>query len=332
MNYLSIGKLDRVSALCLGGGSFGSQIGEERSNELLDCFFEAGGNFVDTAHVYGAWDPKGSNGGCGNSEVAIGRWMRSRKCRDKVVVGTKGGHPDFTTGESRLSREWIATQLQESLEHLDTDYIDIYFLHRDDRSIPVAEILDWLKEPVEAGQIRELACSNWRADRLLEARAVAKRTGLPLLAANQISWSLAHANKTLVSNRFGEQVAMDDETWEIHRREGIPMTAYQSQAGGLFAACANCEESEYEKPDFPKANMVRKFGNDLTWRRVRAAKAMASEKGCRAHHIALAWMLGQPFAAFPLIGASNVEQLRDSLRALEIALTPEEFERLRKGA
>src|SRR5690606_14668173 len=112
--------------------------------------------------IYGAWDKRGAAGGCGNSEAVIGRWIRSRNCRASIVLGAKGGHPDFDTGASCLSQRALLRQLDESLARLQTDYVDLYWLHRDDPSIPAAEILGWLQEPVTSGRIRALGCSHWR--------------------------------------------------------------------------------------------------------------------------------------------------------------------------
>jgi aryl-alcohol dehydrogenase-like predicted oxidoreductase len=332
MKYGTIGEIDRVSRIGLGGGGFGSQIAQDAVDALLDRFVGAGGNFVDSAHIYGAWDPGGSNGGCGNSEVAIGRWMAKRDARGHLIVGTKGGHPDFATGASGMTRQTVLRHLRESLEHLQTDYIDVYYFHRDDRAIPVEEILSWMAEPLAAGTIRVLACSNWRADRIAEARAVAAARGLPLIEASQISWSLAHASRALTSNKHGEQVAMDEGAWEFHRLTQLPQVAYNGQAGGLFARFDGCSEAELTAPEFVRAALVRRYDNDLTWRRRRLAQRLAKEKGCSTNHIALAWMLHQPFPAFPIVGTANPGHLADSLSALEVPLSPDETERLRLGA
>lgn len=331
MNHLAIGSIEGVSTICLGGGSYGSQISEAAAARLLDAFAEAGGTFVDTAHIYGAWDKTGLAGGCGNSEVAIGRWMKARNCRDRMIIGTKGGHPDFNTGETCMTREGIRRHLHESLDHLQTDYIDIYWFHRDDRAIPVADILGWMQEPVAQGLIRVLGCSNWRTGRIAEARAVAAAQGLPLIEASQISWSLAQDNHPLVTNKFGEQVSMDDATWEFHRRTQLPQVAYNGQAGGFFALYDGYDEKALQSPDFPRPGVIRKYGNELTWQRRRLAQALAKKKGCTANHIALAWMLHQPFPTFPIIGPGSVEHLTDSLRALSIALSPAEVEMLGQG-
>lgn len=331
MRFSSISSIETVSSVCLGGGSYGSQIRPDAADAMLDLFFEAGGNFVDSAHIYGAWDKAGLNGGCGNSERAIGNWMKKRNCRRQAVISTKGGHPDFETGAGCMTRDAIRRHLHESLDRLQTDYVDMYWFHRDDRTLPVAEILSWMQEPLETGLIRVLACSNWRADRIAEARAVAADRGLPLIEASQISWSLAEVNEPLTVNKHGEQVAMDGETRRFHIESQLPQVPYNSQAGGLFALFDGYDEASLAAPGFPRPGLIRKYGNDLTWSRRRLAQRMARSKGCSTNHIALAWMLHQPFPVFPIIGPANPDELADSLKALSVHLGPEEVERLHLG-
>lgn len=319
-----------VSAICLGTADYGSGIPESEAFALLDRFATLGGNFIDTAHVYGAWDKNGTNGGLGNSEVVIGRWMRQRGCRKQMVIGTKGGHPDFDTGASGMSRHVVHQHLQESLERLQTDHIDIYWLHRDDRSMPVTEILGWMKDAVDAGVIRMLACSHWRRDRLAEARQAAQNHGLPLMQASQIAWSLAQDKRAIHAGPYGEQLSMDAATWAFHCQRQIPVAPYSSQAGGFFAA--KYDHLDFSAPDFPKPGLTRKYGCDLNYRRRCIARELAAEKGCTANQIALAYLLHQPFPVLPIVGPRNLAQLDDSLGAVAVPLTGNEVEMLRRGA
>lgn len=320
MPSLTIGGIQHVSVLGLGCGSYGSSISETDAYELLDAFVEAGGTLVDTAHVYGAWDTRGVNGGYGNSEVVIGRWLRARGCRRQIVLGTKGGHPDFDSGESCMTQTALMRQLQESLEHLQTDYIDIYWLHRDDRRIPVDEILAWMKPAVDHGVIKVLACSNWRWERIEEARTAAASHALPQLAASQIAWSVAKPNDTITSGKYGEQVSMDDTTWAYHRRTHLPLVAYSAQAGGLFAVYERYGETALLQPDFHKAGLVQRYNNADTWRRCHWARKHAQRLGCSCNQLALAWLLQQPFLVSALVGASSCAQLAEALGALSLDL------------
>jgi aryl-alcohol dehydrogenase-like predicted oxidoreductase len=315
-----------ISLICLGTGPFGSQTDEPAARRLLDSFVEHGGTFIDSAHIYGAWDDTGANGGCGNSEVVIGRWMQERGCREELVIGTKGGHPDFKTAESALTPDGLRTQLRESLEHLQTDYVDIYWLHRDDRSIPAAEILSWLKEPLASGVIRTLAFSNWRTDRIAEAGRAAEALGLPAPQASQIAWSLAGARNAVTQNRFGETLAMDEDTWAFHAETQTPIAAFSSQARGFFAA--KYDDLDFHADDFPKPGLARGYGSDVNLVRRQSARELGVQKSCSTNQIALAWMLHQPFPVFPIVGPNTTEQLADSVAATDVELTETEVQQL----
>src|SRR5262249_41578104 len=145
----------------------------------------------DTALVYGEWLP----GGKGLGEKTVGKWLRSRHHRPKIIIGTKGAHPRLASMQTqRLSKAEILSDLEESLQNLQTDYIDFYWLHRDDPDRPVAEIITPLYEQVQLGKIRYFGCSNWRLERIKEAQQFASTQGLPGFVGNQLRWSLAVPN------------------------------------------------------------------------------------------------------------------------------------------
>lgn len=328
MRYRTIDGVEKkVSAVCLGAAGYGSQTPQEEAFAFLDRFAEQGGTFLDSAHIYGAWAPEGVNGGCGNSEVVVGRWVRDRGCRKQMVIGTKGGHPDFATGATGMTRDTVLRHLHESLEHLQTDYIDIYWFHRDDRRIPVAEVLGWLKESLAQGLIRAVGCSHWREDRLAEALDVARDTKLPMVRASQIAWSLAASRTPIRDGRFGEQLAMGEATWEFHTRSGLPLVAYNSQAAGFFAA--KYDGADFASPDFPKLGMARSYAGEQNLARRERAVALARSKGCSTNQVALAWLLHQPFTTVAVVGPRTLEQLDDSLQASEVSLTDEDVRHLR---
>jgi aryl-alcohol dehydrogenase-like predicted oxidoreductase len=189
------------SFLCLGTVPFGSTMSEKDSFGLLDAYLHLGGNFIDTANVYADWIP----GEKSTSEKTIGKWLKSRQNRQQLIVATKGGHPDLNLLHvPRISKGNIIHDLHESLRHLQTDYIDLYWLHRDDPKVPVEEILMTLEEQVQSGKIKYYGCSNWTAFRIKEAQKVAASLGTKGFVASQPMWSLAVPNyehmtdKTLV--------------------------------------------------------------------------------------------------------------------------------------
>ena len=175
--------------LCLGTGNFGAALDQDAAFALLDAYLDQGGNFLDSAQVYCDWIPDNERS---SSEKIIGRWMKERRNRDRLVIATKGAHPDLATMQiPRMSRAEIEADLHASLRHLQTDVIDLYWLHRDDPARPVAEILETLNAAVQAGKIRAFGCSNWRAERLQAANEYAATHGLHGFVASQVLWNLA---------------------------------------------------------------------------------------------------------------------------------------------
>src|SRR5215469_8764514 len=167
MRYCTIPGSDlRPSVIGLGALPFGASLPQETAFSLMDAFVEAGGTCIDTALVYGEWLP----GGKGLSERTVGAWITARQHRDGLILSTKGGHPRLTTMQTpRLSDAELSSDLDESLRNLQTDYIDVYWLHRDDPNRPVAEILATAQRQVQAGKIRAFGCSNWRVERIQAA-------------------------------------------------------------------------------------------------------------------------------------------------------------------
>jgi aryl-alcohol dehydrogenase-like predicted oxidoreductase len=314
MRYVVIPNTDlRVSQVCLGSTDFGSVIPAPDAFALLDEFVALGGNFVDTAHVYANWLP----GPRSISEKTIGQWLRARGVRDQIVVGTKGAHPDMATMHvSRLSRAEIVQDLSESLDHLQTDTIDLYWLHRDDPAIPVGEIVDILNEQIEAGKIRYVGVSNWSIPRIQAALDYAQRSGKQAFVANQPMWSLAapnmakHPDKTII--------AMDQDGIDFHRRTGMAVLAYSSQAHGFFS---KLDAKGWD--GVPKGDLTL-FDNATNWKRLERIRELTQRYGVAINDVVLAYLLCQPFPTIPIIGSKRIEQLRSSLKAFEVPLTPDD--------
>jgi aryl-alcohol dehydrogenase-like predicted oxidoreductase len=306
-----------VSALCFGAGGLGTRVSEDDSFRLLDLFLERGGNFLDTAHIYAAWVP----GGGGVSERTIGAWVRERGVRDRVVIGTKGGHPHLESMHvSRLSPAEIRQDLEESLERLQVDRVDFYWLHRDDPARPVGEMVDTLAVLAGEGRLRAYGVSNWSPARTREAVDYAAARGLPPVRGNQVGWSLAVRN----ADAGGDPTVrfMDEETHAYHRATGLFAAAYSSQANGFFAG-------EYGR-DLPSpapksgAGVVRAYYSESNFRRLDRARELAARRGCAPNDIALGYLLSQSFPTCAIVGCGTEEHLRSSLRAADIQLTPEE--------
>lgn len=216
-----------VSRLCLGTVNFGTALNPNEAREMMDAFFEKGGNLVDTAHVYSDWVP----GVRSRSEKVIGKALKGMD-RKSVVLSTKGAHYDLHAPKiSRVVPAQIVRDLDESLECLDTDYIDLYFLHRDNPAMPVGEIMDCLEEQRRMGKFRYAGCSNWTLPRVMETQAYAEAKGMPGFLVNQLMWSLAEVNRSEIP---ADYVLMDDATMAYTLRSSMSILCFSAQAKGYL--------------------------------------------------------------------------------------------------
>ena len=315
------------SVLALGTVPVGSTLDQAESFALLDRYLEAGGTFIDTARVYSDWLPGERN----SSEKMIGRWLAARggPLRDRLVLSTKGGHPPLDDMHSgRLSRSEIRSDLEGSLRDLGVGRIDLYWLHRDDLSHPVEDIIDTLSELVQAGQIRYYGASNWSPARIGAANRYAHRTGKPPFVANQMMWSLAEANPGSMTDDTMEQ--MDAATLELHRQTGLAALPYTSQALGFFGGKYGRGRALPATP--ASARVQRIFFNDANFSRLDRVNEVAARLGWTPTQVALAYLRAQPFPVFPIIGPRTLEQLDDSLPAGDMTLDAASADWLERGA
>jgi 1-deoxyxylulose-5-phosphate synthase len=303
MRYLSIPGIDKpISRIALGSVSFTPET-YARAAELLDAFVAAGGTCVDTAHVYGR----------GASDRTLGMWIAERGNRDQIVVLGKGCHPIGNSGP-RVGPQFIRADLNESLERLQTNYIDLYVLHRDDENVPVGTIVEALNEERAAGRIHAFGGSNWRTERLAAANAYAAEHGLIGFAASSPNLSLARPKEPMWAGCISASDA--DRAW--HAATQLPLFSWSSQAGGFLSG-------RFTPEDTSNADMVRVYYSDENFERLRRATELGKQKGVGPIVIALAYVLNQSFPTVPLVGPANIAELNESLRALEIELTPEEL-------
>jgi len=306
--------------LCLGTASFGSAIRREDAWRMMDAFVDRGGDCLDTARVYAQWVPNGD----GASECTIGEWLKRHGRRKDIVIGTKGCTLDLVTRQPpELSLEQISFELGESLERLQTDYVDIYWLHRDNPAVPVAEVLDALAPHVASGSIRTLGASNWKPSRLREAAEWARSRGLPGFGASQIGWSLAVTNGRPPGDPT--MLSMDDETYAFHVATGMPVIPFSAQARGFFAGKGRglCERYGGASPP-PPAPGARYYSAENIKRLARAEK-LARQYGVTPNSIALAYLTSQPFPVSAIIGPRSVEQVASSCEAADLYLSPDEL-------
>ena len=308
-----------VSVIGFGTADFGGRLPEGLARELMDAYVSIGGNFIDTARVYGDFATPRN----GESEKIIGRWMAERGNRDRIFLSTKGGHPPFADmHRSRLSPEEIRNDMADSLEDLQTDHVEIYWLHRDDETRPVGGILETLQGLVEKGFARMAGVSNWKPERIREANAYAEAHGLIRLAANQPQFSLARQ----VSVPDPTTRGMDAGTWKMHAETGMVCCCFTSQAHGYFTRLDR--QGEGSLPE----SLRREFDcpeNRATLERIRAVR---EETGLSVGSIALAWLISQPFPVFPLAGASRAEHVEALREAGDAMLTDRQRDLLRSMA
>jgi aryl-alcohol dehydrogenase-like predicted oxidoreductase len=321
MQTISIPGTDlQVSEICLGTGGIGSAIDLDTSYRMLDRFVEQGGNFLDSAKVYADWLP----GERSSSEKTIGRWLASLGNRDRIVLATKGAHPDLASMHiQRLSRPEIVSDLESSLDHLKIDRIDLYWLHRDDPGRPVGEILETLNELVKAGKIRYFGASNWRTERLEAAQTYAAAHGLQGFAASSTMWNYGVPDPEAIPDKT--ITVMDSAMWQYHARTGLPAIPYTPQANGLFRRMAN-STLEQMKPD-----QRRIYHLPENPRRFERLMQLSAETGLTVTQIVLGFLLSQPFMTIPIVGCQNLAQLEDSLSAAGVRLSTNQLAFLEHG-
>lgn len=315
MRFLKIelpGRLLEVSKLVLGTDYFGTTVQKDTAFALMDAFFEAGGNSLDTARVYAEWIP----GGKGASEETVGEWIKLRKNRSDVILSTKGGHPPFgRMTEGRLDPGSIRDDLGASLKTLGVDYIDIYWVHRDEVVRPVEEIMEALNKHVREGKILSIGCSNWKTERIESANAYAKAHHLTPFYASQIQWSLAES--TPEAHDDPTIVCMDQSEMTWYAKNNFPVMAYSSQAKGFFArAAANGLDAINQKA-------YKRFCTPANIARLERVAQYAGQHNLTPTEVALGYLLNHEVTAAAIVGCKNLDQLKDTLTAADV-LIPDE--------
>ncbi|SFL54323.1 Predicted oxidoreductase [Gracilibacillus orientalis] len=308
MKTIQINGLDRPVTTLIQGSDYFKPSVYEKVCQVLDRYVAIGGNTIDTAHIY-----------CGGeSEVAIGMWLKERNNREDIVILTKGAHHD--QNGPRVNPEAIRQDLFESLERLGTDYIDLYALHRDDPNIPVSEIIDALNEHIKAGRVKAIGGSNWTTERIQAANEYAASNGLVGFSFNSPNLSLAKANEPF----WKGCVSADSSDMEWHEETQLPILSWSSQARGFFTG-------RFTRQDRSNEDLVRVFYSDANWDRLSRAEKLADKKGVTAIQIALAYVLNQPFPTCALIGAQNEHELVSCFEGSKIELSHEELDWLENG-
>ena len=310
--YGTIGGLDKpVSRLFFGTASMPMLKGEDVSY-LLDAVLSAGSNSFDCARGYGG------------AENSLGKWMGDRNNRDRVVVLTKCGNVDMQ-GNVSVNRAVIEKELGESLTALQTDYIDIYLLHRDDPKTPVSEIIDTLNEAKRAGKIRVFGVSNWTDERIREANEYAERTGQDGFAISSPNFSLA---EQVTDPWGGDCVTLTgpsaEKARQWYRDTQMPVLAYSSLARGMLSGKIRSTDEE-RAAQLLDPFAVKGYVSHENFIRLARCEELAAKKGYTVSQIAIAWIFAQGLNLYAAAATTKLSRIRDNLRSLYVELTPEEI-------
>jgi aryl-alcohol dehydrogenase-like predicted oxidoreductase len=312
MEYRKLGRTGlKVSNLCLGTMTMGWTSSKEDSFAVLDAFVEAGGNFLDTADVYSFW-AEGNPGGV--AETWIGEWLRGRGLpRHQLVIATKvrGRMWDGPNGEG-LSRSHIMQAVEDSLRRLNTDYIDLYQTHWPDDDTPLEETLHALDDLVRAGKVRYLGASNHPAWLLTKALWVSDRQGLARYDSLQPHYSLVH------------RAEFERELMAVCQDQRLGVIPYSPLEGGFLTGKYRKGKPLPTKARGSSGERLGRFMTDRNFALIDRMDEIGQARSATVAQVAIAWMLANPVITSPIIGANTVDQLKDTMGALNVKLTDQE--------
>lgn len=313
MEYRFLGRTGMaVSEVCLGAMTFGREASEEESIAMMDCFFEAGGNFIDTADVYTQ----------GVSEEIVGRWMKNKR-RDDLVIATK---VRFSMGpgvnDLGLSRKHILSAVENSLRRLQTDYIDLYQVHMWDDATPLEETLSTLDRLVQSGKVRYIGASNYAAWMLQKAIDISTFRGWEPFACLQPLYNLLDRD-------------IEAEILPVCRNEGLGVIPWSPLRGGWLSG-----KFRRGMPRPPEGTRISEasekgwseswdvYANERTWTVLDALFAVAEESGRHPAQVALRWLIQKPGVTAPIVGARTLQHLEINLGCTGWTLTSDQMRRL----
>ena len=295
-----------VYPLCLGGNVFGWSANESQSQLVLDAFGFLGGNFIDTADVYSDW---GDGNVGGESETIIGNWIKARGNRHQYVIATKVAKLQTRLG---LRPENVIAACNDSLKRLQTDHIDIYYSHHDDKDVPIAETLGAYQSLINEGKIRYIGASQHSGARLQEALDIAEKENLPKYICLQNQYNLMERNP------------FESEQQQVLKNNAISILPYLGLARGFLTG-------KYRPGitvDSVRASGVTDYQNEKGYAVVDALTQIADSHNSSISAVALAWLRANPQVSTPIASARTVEQLEELMQVIN--LTNEEVALLNK--
>ena len=306
-----------MDKLVFGTGSFTDYSSEEQYFALMDKYCKAFRTF-DTARSYNEWLPGSEN----ISEYMLGKWMSTRKNRKNTIVVTKGGFPKNLKLKKdvvkRINKEDLTYDLDLSLKTLDTDYVDVFLLHRDDEDKKIEEIMPILNDFVKQGKARFTGVSNWSCKRLSEAVEFTEKESMEPLVISQCYFSLASSNPA----RFEDEtiVCINDDEYVWYEKNKMPLMAFTSQAKGFFSKYCMAPLTQKE---------IMRFLSQENIERAKRAMLLADEYSVSPTCIALAYLTNNKVQTAAILGCRNMEQLDDSLKADDILLSDAQIDWLK---
>lgn len=300
MRYLGRSGL-QVAPLAFGGNVFGWTVDETEAFRLLDQFAASGFNLIDTADEYSHWAP-GNKGG--ESETIIGKWLSKSGRRDRVLIATKVGKPMGTKGQG-LSKGYIVGAVEDSLQRLQTDYIDLYQSHVDDGDTPLEETFEAFAQLIKTGKVRVIGASNFSAPRLALALQTAEQIGFPGYQCMQPLYNLYDRHE------FETELAL------LCQEKGLGVITYFSLASGFLTGKYR---EEKDLTGSARGPMVQKYFNERGWRILQALDQVAVEFGTTPACVALAWLMTRPAVTAAIASATSPEQLQAFTEATQLEL------------
>lgn len=305
MQYHKINGTDlNASGICLGTVHYGTACPQSNAFEQLDYFCEHGGNFIDTAHVYGDWVV----GEGARSEKVIGAWLKQSGRRQDVIVSTKGGHPLLTAPEaSRITVRDVTDDLENSLRNLRTNYIDVYFLHRDCPDVAIEVLISLMEKFVKEGKIRYYGCSNWSIDRIAQAQSFARENNARGFVFNQIMDCLAMANKAYLTN--ANMSFVDQTYYNYHAQSGLSVMAYMAVSLGYFP-----KRFAGKQVSDTALELCQNEVNETILLLLKRALGSAEE----VLAFALSYVMARPYTSIPMASFSRLDQMPAAMESCDL--------------
>lgn len=303
----------KLYPLAFGGNVFGWTVTESMSFTLLDAFVEAGFSLIDTADVYSRWVP-GHKGG--ESETIIGKWLKRSGKREKVVIATKVGK-EMGPDRKGLSKSYIMRAVEDSLQRLQTDYIDLYQSHADDPEIPLEETLEAYAQLIREGKVRIIGASNYTAERIAQALQVSETQGYPAYQSLQPLFNLY------------DRADYERELEPLCREKGLGVISYFSLASGFLTGKYR---SEGDMAKSARGDMVKKYLNERGLRILEALDKVAKQYDVTPATVALAWLINRPGITAPIVSATNLDQLSELIEATKFNLIPSSIDLLNQAS